>query len=998
MQEALHFLVRRPIGVTMSFMAAVVMGIVAVLTLPVSLMPKADLPVVRVRIEGNGMDPRTLEESVVQPLRQQLMQTGGLRDIHSRTRPGGALIELLFDYGHDIDLAFLEVNEKVDLTMPLLPSHVERPRVVKSTITDIPVFLLSVAARDTIDPLELAQFTRSVVQRRIEQLPEVAFADRSGYALAQVHIQPRQPWWDEVQMDAARLEALLNQWNYELQPITIADGPFEFVLRTDAHMRSIADLERLPFKQGNRLLHLGDVADIRLVPAPAQGIHLLDGKPAVVFAIRKKANARLFDLVAHFEALIDDLRNSYPQLEFCVTHDQTALLRVSLANLASSLAWGTLFAFVVLLTFYRQWRLSALIGITVPTALIIAFVGFYLIGLSMNIISLAGLILGIGLMIDNAIIVLDNIRQHAAQGHSLRHACVLGTAEVFPPLLSSALTTCSVFLPLIFLSGIGGVLFFDQGVSIALVLASSLAVSMLLLPTLVLLVWQGRHLPKGELTQLARGFHQTSSWIIRHPYGFSIIIGLLLASGVGLVLHLPRTQFPKLTRPGLEWHIVWNEPLSLAAHEARVRALLREAAPVLRHSNAFVGTQQFLLEHLPLESHEARLLLFTRPDISLDSLAQVLTTYLQQRYPLAHSELVPLRTLFDEVFHMGTPPLVVHLQSAAHHHTPDTAEVAAVLALLREKGIHLQLPSYQPLYLLHLREEALLRHEVTREVLLGELQRQLSMHRAGTLYTGSEQLPIVVGSTARHTLEQALQHSIRNRQGQPVRISQLVSVQPHVQPRLITAGRSGEALELRIEQVTPGLLDSIRQVVRAEPSLVATFSGAYFERTRLLGELSIVLLIALALLYFILAAQFESLSLPLIVLLTVPVGMTGALWTLWLGGQTLNLVALIGIIVMSGIVVNDAILKVDMMQRLSANMPLYEAIHEAGQRRLRPIVMTSLTTILALIPVLLSGGLGAELQRPLAWAVTGGLLTGTLASLYWIPLLFAWFYRKKHRA
>lgn len=994
MRKALAFLIDRPIAVTMSFMAAVVLGVTAILTLPISLMPEADLPLIYVRLEAAGMDPRTLEETAVRPLRQQLMQTSGLRDIRSRTRPGGAVIELVFDYGYDTDLAFIEVNEKVDLAMALLPRGVARPRVVKAGITDVPVFLLSVVARDTIDPLELAQFTRSVVQRRLEQLPEVAFADRSGYARPYVRITPRQPWWKQAGMDAARLEALLTQWSYAPPPITIADGPFEFALRTGAPLRSVAELAQLPFRQGNRLIHLRDVADIHLLPAPSQGLHLLDGKPAVVFSIRKKADARLFDLVAHFEELLADLRRNYPQLDFRVTHDQTSLLRVSLVNLASSLGWGALFAFLVLFAFYRQGRLPLLIGITVPVALMIAFAGFYLVGLSINIISLAGLILGIGLMIDNAIIVLDNIRQYAARGYSLREACVQGTAEVLPPLLSSALTTCSVFLPLVFLSGIGGVLFFDQGAAIALVLAGSFAVAVVLLPTLVQLSWRRHHLPKGKPDKGGTGLHQTAewtlAWVLRHPLWLSLAVAALLVCGGWLAWHLPRTLFPALTRPGLEWRISWGEPLSLEANEERVRKLLKVATPATYATNAFVGAQQFLLEQEPLESNEARLLLFTHPRVPLDSLARVLSEYLQQHYPHARSELTPLRTLFDEVFHTGEPALVVHLQSVRHRHTPDTAEAAPVLSMLRSKNIPVRLPGHQPLYVLHLREEALLRHKVGREVLLSELQRLLDVREAGTLHTGSEGIPVVVGNDSPTTIAQVWRSSVRNAEGRAIPISQLVEVHPTAQPRLITAGRSGEALELRLERADADMLDSIRQVVRAHAELAVTFSGTYFERKRLLAELGVVLLVALALLYFILAAQFESLTLPFVVLLTVPLGMAGALGALWLGGQTLNIVALIGIIVMSGIVVNDAILKVDMMQRLSANKPLHDAIHEAARRRLYPILMTSLTTILALTPVLLSGGLGAELQRPLAWAVTGGLIAGTLASLYWIPLLFCW--------
>jgi len=1050
----------------MSFLGALVLGLVVGRTLPVGLLPEAPIPQITVQISYPNTSARELEDAVVQPLRNQLLQVGRLEDIESRTRSNSARITLTFAFGTDTDLAFIEVNEKIDQAAGLLPRELERPRVVKANVADIPVLYLSLTPapgrEDAATPLELSDFARAVVKRRIEQLPQVAFVDLSGYAEPEAVILPRTDLLRAAGLSARDLESIIADNNLELGSILVQDGQYQYNVRFQSALRSPEDIEGLYFRHEGRVLQIADVAEVRLQPRAPRGAYRYNGRPGIVLTVRKQADAQLFALQRDFEVLLADLRAQYPQLDFAVTHDQSELLRVSIDNLLGSLGYGAFFAFLILFTFFREWRAPLLIGVAVPLALIVAFLGFYLAGLTVNVTSLAGLILGVGLMIDNSIIVIENIRQQRRMGYPLPEACVRGGEEVIRPLLSSALTTCSVFLPLVFLSGIAGALFYDQAVSISIALGSSLIVAYILLPTLMRLV--GR---RGDGGQSAVGSRQSAvggeqqrgyKWYLR-SVDFALdrrwlTLAFFLAfvgSAFFLLREIPQERFPRLSRPALEVDIDWNEAIDLRENERRVLALLEHFDTLVTVSNAFIGEQQFLLSEEEPALNEVQLVLY-QDSLPLPAFRERLLDRLRQSYPQAVVSARPLRNLFDEIFGAEQPPLVAQVQSARNRTTPEPAEAAPLLDFLEARGRPAELPPREALYAIRVQRAVALRYRVPVDYVFSALRTLFSQNDIGTLRSADRSMPIVVGSRLQSFYRQLNEATVENEEGRRLPLRYFIEVSRDEAYKELTAGRAGEVLRLPFAEYDAGLVAAIRDFLRRDGTLTAYFSGQYYDNRALLRELAVVMAVSLLLLYLILAAQFESLVQPLIVLLTVPVGLTGALLTLYLAGESLNLVAVIGMVVMSGIVVNDAILKVDMMNRrrrvdrinrmnrmeedsmrgmdrksegrafpplhsdrgslnLNDKAPagnetlnpsgheamnlLREAIHIAGLRRLRPILMTSLTTMLALAPVLLTTGLGAELQRPLAWAVIGGLAAGTVASLYFVPVLYGLLARQE---
>ncbi len=675
-----------------------------------------------------------------------------------------------------------------------------------------------------------------------------------------------------------------------------------------------------------------------------------------------------------------------PYLSFHLSNDQSELLEVSIQNLLSSLAYGALFAFLVLLLFFREWKAPILIATAVPVALILALFGFSLFGITLNTVSLAGLILGVGLMVDNSIIVIDNIRQYRRRGLSPSESGIEGTQEVIRPLISSALTTCSVFLPLIFLSGLSGALFYDQAISVSLALASSLLVAWLVLPTLSRII-DRKALPARENVLGGTRFVQTVNGVLRYRWATQAAFGLFVAVGLWVGKNLPTTRFPALSRQGIEVRMDWNEPLNLEENERRYKLIYQAFASKIENASGFPGRQQFLL-NANREGEYTQTVFLISPQNWEDLLEEV-PAFIQSHWPRAQLTEQPLRNVFDQVFGQEEPPLTIHLKSMTHELTPAPDAVQPLLDELAKKGFRFQIPVEQFQYQLEIDREAALRHQVSVSSIRSRLRSLFQQEEIGQLSYQANAIPVVFESPqngVRTALDQVL---IPNLEGDFLPLSEFAQLYPNRSFKVITAGRAGPTYDIELEEYVPGIENQVRSILRKTGELSVFFSGQVFVNRQLLRELLWVLGISLTLLYLILAAQFESVRQPFIVLLTVPVGLAAALITLSLAGESINLVSMIGMVVMSGIVVNDAILKVDMINRArQQGLGMIPAIHEGGRRRLRPILMTTLTTILALLPILFSSGLGAELQKPLAWAVIGGLLAGTGASLYLIPVLY----------
>ena len=446
-------LIQRPIAVTMVLIAVMVLGIVAIKKLPVSLVPDIDIPQITVQVTSPDRSARELNETMLNGLRSELVQVPHLTDITCTARDGSGLIQMTFEYGADADYVFIDVNERVDNAVSSWRGNEERPTIARASATDIPAFFVNVSLKNGdaagLRFLEMSDFTRQVIVRRLEQLPEVAMVDISGQVFPQLLVIPDMEKLRAIGIDENQLSSAIQGANVRLGNLSIRDGEYRFNVRFESTVVTREDVENVYIKIRDRVYQIKDLAEVREEQQKVKGMVTSDGHQCVTLAVIKRTDARMADLRKGISKLMETFTHDYPDMDFTVTRDQTELLDYSINNMIKNLLFGALFACLIIFFFMQDVRSPMLVVITIPTALILSFLLFYVIGITINIISLSGLVLGLGMMVDNSIITIDNITQRWQKGEPLADACVYGTQEVFTPMLSSVLTTCAIFLPLL---------------------------------------------------------------------------------------------------------------------------------------------------------------------------------------------------------------------------------------------------------------------------------------------------------------------------------------------------------------------------------------------------------------------------------------------------------------------------------------------------------------------------------------------------------------------
>lgn len=1005
----------------MTFTAILLLGFVAIKKIPVSLMPDVAVPKITVQVNARNLSAREIENSIIRPLRHQLMQVAHLENITSETFNENGIITLSFEYGADINLAYIEVNEKIDKAMSFLPRDVERPKVIKASATDIPVFYLnlSLKADKFNEPskdlfpvsqkfIELSEFTRQVIKKRIEQLPEVAIADISGDVYPEILIIPDIEKLTALKLTPLDIENALREKNVSFGNLIIRDGQYQYNVRFSNVLATKQDINNIFIKKENRLFRLSDFAKVIEHPQKQKGKVISDGKNAITIAIIKQSDVRMQDLKKSLHSLIERFHKDYPDIEFTITRDQTKLLDFSINNLAQSLLLGAILAFFIMFLFLRDYRSPLLIGITIPATLIISMLLFFIFKISINIISLSGLALGVGMIVDNSIIVIDNITQYREKNFSLSDACITGTNEVFAPMLSSVLTTCAVFIPLIYIGGIAGALFYDQAIAVTIGLFVSLGIAIICLPVFYRLFYLNPKKRKIDnlLERINRvNYHEwyerSFLFIMKNRKISIFLVFIMLISTFWLYNKLPKEKLPAISKTETLLKINWNEKINIDENYKRTEELISNIKPLIKHYTSLIGEQQFIMNTNKSQNSSQEVLIYleTFNQYQLDSVVKKIKLLIGKQFNKAVYSFEDPGNIFTLIFSNNEPMLLAKLRATGNFGTQTNEKLQYVINKLKNKikNINISPIEWEENIILKVDPEMMILYDVNLNDIYTSLKRALRENVIFLIMQNQNYIPVVIGEQSKLFNEILSSSFVINRKGEKIRLSALLKQEKGIDLKRIIAGEEGEYYPIVIdvkEKEVPEIMQKIRDVLREDQLFEVDFAGRYFTSRELIKNLTIILLISIALLYFILASQFESLILPFIVLAEIPIDIFGAFLMLKLTGHGINLMSLIGIVVMSGIVINDSILKIDTINHLiSERYSLMYALKIAGQRRLKPIIMTSLTTILALIPVLFFKGMGNELQRPLALTMIGGMTLGTIISLYFIPLIY--YYIKK---
>lgn len=997
-------LIDRPVSVLAVLIMLVVPGIIAVRMFPVSLLPDIDVPLITVSVNAPGMDAAHISSQLIAPLANHFGQIENVEEMECRSIDGSGSIVLRFGFeGRNGKWKFIEVNEQVDRAMSSWPEGVERPLVAKSGVADIPSFFINVTCSDGQDDFAgLSDLVRNVVSRRLEQLPEIAMVDVSGMVESEVTVRPDPARMRALGIDPKMLESAITDAGMDIGSIHVQESGLIYEIGFEREVVSIDDIKEVWLNIGGRLFLLSELATVSEHTAPQEGMVLSDGRQAVTIAVVKNNGSSMGRLRREVNALIESMESDYPSLQFQITRDQTGLLDYSISNMLKNLVSGALFACLVLFFFYRNLISPLMTLVSVPLSLAVSALVLYVWGISINLLSLSGLVLGIGMMVDNSIIAVGNITRRHNAGETLRDACVMGTREVFAPLLSSLLTTCSMFLPLAFLSGIAGALFHDEAVSVTVTLFSSLAVSVLVLPVLLFSVKHIKTITDHhrQFPVVHRCYQSVLNWFFRNRWAIWGIFTVFMVLLNYYLPHIPFRKMPDMTRDETLVLVDWNRPVSPTESSGICEMACRETDAL--HCTIMSGPQDFVLTHTPVLNQERSLIYVKCSDQqSLSRAVDRIETALVSRWPGVQIQQLASGNVMDMLFPDSGDRVVVRLKPV----NPDVEtydRAASLVARLDSMFPHagLEPPSFVSKLMVRPRPEMLEFHGISKEALEAAVSDRTDRNPFMMLSRGNYAVPVLLESDEeRSMLDFLWEGHMKNSAGIDVPLSELVSLSWNRVPKEYWFGPEGEYIPVPMNDLDNvySALSQIRRTVAGDGHFTVNFSGTYFSGHSLVSEMISVLLISIMLLYLILAAQFGNMVQPLLVMFELVADIGFVLLVLFVSGQSLNVMSMTGLVVMCGIVINDSILKVDTINRLvSQGVGILRAVLQAGQIRNGAIVMTSVTTILAMAPFLVRGDMGSDLQFPLSLAIVSGLFMGTLVSIFIVPVAcYSWLYKKQ---
>lgn len=1016
--------VHRPVATIMAAFIVMIVGLFALSRLPIDLLPDVSLPTLTVRSSYPNASPEEMERLVTEYIEEAVSLVSGVTEISSESGEGSSNVRVRFTWGTDLDAATNEVRDRLDRVSNELPEDMPRPRIQKFDISNMPVVQLGVSAR--LDPVELSSLIENQIMYRFERLPGVAAVEMWGEYVREIR----------VEVDAGKARALglplsmvveaLRNANINLPAGQIDQGRYEVTVRTPGEFTSVREIADTIIMSGpSGVVRVSDIADIRDTNADLTRIVRIGGELGIRLAVRKQSDANTAEVARLVLAEVEAVNLAYPQVTVIPVVNQGEYIEQSIRNISMSIFYGGGLAVLVLLLFLGNVRSTMVIAISIPLSLIATFALVYLGGMTINLMTLGGLALGAGLMVDNSIVVLENIhRRRRETGDNSAAAAVAGTGEVTTAIVASTVTTLVIFLPLAFAQGVSGALFQQMAMVVAFSLAVSLGVALTLVPMLSAMLWPDGHAADrgpswfertgGRVFGVIERFYLG---VLRDALGNRLLTVLLAFGMLGLsALLLPAigTEFLPPSDEGevrVSGEMEVGTRLGLVDRQTRLmESLVFPRIPEIAGSVVSVGASGWNPGDAAEGSIQISLVPLSQRDRSNIEIADDLRRHLESQIPgMTIRTRAPQGQRMLERLIGGESGLSLEVRG---HDLPTLDALAAEAAramrdipgitdvtVSREAGV--------PQQLVRIDRDKAADLGVSVQRIASTLETALGGTRAGQYREDGQEHRILVRLRDARALplEEILDLTVRNDRGEDVSLRNLVYIDADLGPLLIErrdqqryaavqANVSGRDLGSVASDVLASLGDIPRPI-----GYDFVLAGAYEEQRKAFEELQVMFVLAMLLIYMVLAAQYESLRDPLVVMFSVPTAAVGVVAVLYLTNTTLNIQSYIGCIMLGGIVINNAILLVDQAGRLRQGelMNTRDALLEAGRRRLRPILMTSLTTVIGLLPLAMGVGEGSEAQAPLARVVVGGLLFSTFVTLVLVPAVYSLFHPDRPR-
>ncbi|PCI68022.1 MAG: acriflavin resistance protein [Gammaproteobacteria bacterium] len=1055
--------IRRPVTVSMFTIAALVFGLVLVGKLGFNLLPELSYPTLTVRTDFPGSAPAEVENLITRPLEGVLGTIKGLRQVRSVSKAGRSDIYLEFYWGTNVDIASLDVREKMD-QVPL-PLEVKPPSLLRFNPNNEPIIRMSLSQKleDGVDKelalAKLRRFADLKLTRRLVTIEGVAAAKASGGLEDEIQIQLKQEYLSKLKLTVADISQKLKSQNINLSGGQIRSGQRQLLVRTFNEYRTLEDFENtIIFNKDQKLIRLKDIADVKFSHKDPTAITRHNGEQAVEIAIYKEGDSNTVKVAEAVQLQIEALKKDLPEnMSLSVQTDASKFINQAISELISSAIWGGLLAMIIIYLFLGKFLPTLIISATIPLSVIITFNLMYSADVDMNIMSLGGLALAVGMLVDNAIVVLENIAKKQEQGLSLAEAALEGSQEVSGAITASTLTTIAVFLPLIFVEGIAGQLFKDQALTITFSLIVSLGVALTLIPMLA-----ARQIKKNQTDALNR---TTRSKIGRGflfiPELFLVIIPATIIGIIKFIIFIitkilsfffipARNVFEK------SYQLLCNGYHSLLASALNQRALTILLSVGLLAISLFAvkdipqvvlpemaqGVLKIKVEYAPgtaIQLSDLKVIALSEKLLAVDGVNQVYSTAGSGNKLTANPEqegenmaeftllldkgisrdnedklLKRLRILLEEessgiesdverpqLFSFSTP---ISVEIYGYDMDILKRESNKILETLAKSDnfvdLHSNMQKGYPEVQISFDHEKLAYLNISIQQANNSIVNSIRGNKATRYRLKEQQIEVLVRleESSRDELKDIGDLIINPTSEHPIPLSAVAELKLTQGPSEVMRIDQQRVVLVEGQIKSGSLSEAITEVnyllkdVRLPYGINMQVGGQSEEMDRSFNSLLMALLLAIFLVYLVMASQFESLLHPFIILFSIPLALVGAVFALIVTNTELSVVVFLGLIMLAGIVVNNAIVLIDRINQLrEEGQSKIDAIKAAAESRLRPIMMTTLTTTLGMLPLALGISEGTEIRAPMAITVIGGLLASTLLTLVVIPVMYSLF-------
>lgn len=989
------------------YILVVVFGFYSFQNLPLALMPSMEVPAAVVYATYPGAGPEDIEQQVTKKLEGAVAGLSGLDTLQSTSSENMAMLVIRFTNDTDMDQAMTDLRDKVSQVKSQLPDDASDPTVMSIDIDSMPVVQVALRGNDLASLQSIAE---DEIQPALERLDGVASVDISGGYEQEIAVHTDASRLKGYNLTISSIGQQLGADNIAIPGGDLDNGSQTLAVRTDGEYSSIDDVKNaLISLPAGGTVRLSQIADVSMQPKDQDAISKVDGEECIILSVNKQSGSNTAQIAELAKAEFDSLLKSNDSLQWNIVMDQSDYINMTVDNAIQNIWMGVLFAAIVLFLFLRDLGATLAVTIAMPCCILFTFLIMNVLGITLNMMSLGGITLGVGMIVDNSIVVLENIFTYRADGYDRLEACTKGTGEVIGAVIASTLTTVAVFLPIALSGGMAGMMFKEFCITIVALLLSSLIISVTLVPLLCYFLLgstkQKSVKPQGSgatpITEkpLSRAYRSSLNFLITHRWaGVALtvvicIVSVLSVSQAGMEL------IPEMDEGQVSVTVSMPNGSTMedtAAIEDRIAAIAVDTIPELEQIYYSTGSSTSIMSSSSGASVTISLVDLDQRDRSSADIAK------QLRHDLQDIAGCELTVSTSSTMSMSTDSdISVELTGDDYDQLAETADDLAnrISALPDAINVESSAGEQTPRVAVKINRENASRFGLSATAIGGLVRGELTGSTATTLRMNGEEYDVTVAGDedVATSLDALRSMQIPTMTGGTVPLSMVADVYTELSPQSIARKNQKETVTITGESesgdsnaIKAAVDDIVAKYELPDGVEVGEGDTAASQIAETTGTLMLALAVAILLVYFILATQFNSFSLPIAIMLILPIGLLGSMILLWPTGNHVSMVALLGVIILAGTVVNSSIVLIDYtLQRRQRGEDKNTAILNACPRRVRPVLMTAMTTILGLVPMVCSSGEGSEMMKPMGVVMMTGMVISTIATLFITPVYYS---------